>query len=76
MALEGAYSVADDMARQLLCFGRRIGTEEIVSKIEAVDVEAVRRVGRRLFTGGEPTLTVLGPARDIPPLRWLGVGTG
>ncbi len=76
MALESAYSVADDMARQLLCFGRRIPTEEVVAKIEAVDVEAVRRVGRRLFAGGEPTLTVLGPAREIPALDRLGIRAG
>lgn len=66
MALEGAYATTDDLARQLLCYGRLIPTAEIVAQIDAVDEAAIRRVGRRLFSGAAPTVTGLGPIAGLP----------
>ena len=51
MGLESCSSVCEDLARQLLCFGRHIPTEEVVAKIDAVDTAAVRRLGSRLLAG-------------------------
>jgi predicted Zn-dependent peptidase len=66
MALESCSAVCEETARQLLCFGRRIPTGEIVAKIEAVDAEAIRRLGRRLLSGGKLTLAAVGPLRRLP----------
>ncbi len=60
MGRESTSSRAEQLARQLMVFGRPLPVDEIVAGIEAVDVERVRRVARRLF-GSTPTLAALGP---------------
>jgi predicted Zn-dependent peptidase len=43
-----------------LTYGRPLPTEEIIARIEAVDVAHLARVARRL-TAGAPTLAAIGP---------------
>ena len=69
MSLESCYAVCEELARQLICLGRRVPTEEIVARLDAVDVEAVRRVGRRLLGGGPLTMAAIGPLAALPELR-------
>jgi predicted Zn-dependent peptidase len=68
MALESCFAQSEELARQLLIFGRRIPQDEIIAKIDAVDEAAIRRVGSRLLGGGAPTLTALGPLAHLPDL--------
>jgi predicted Zn-dependent peptidase len=68
MALESCFAQSEELARQLLIFNRRIPPEEIIAKIDAVDIAAIRRVGRRLLTGGGPTLAAIGPLGRLPSL--------
>jgi predicted Zn-dependent peptidase len=68
MALESCFAQSEELARQLLVFGRRIPPDEIIAKIDAVDQEAIRRVGRRLLAGGGPTLAAIGPVAQLPDL--------
>ena len=66
MGLESCSSVCEDLARQLLCFGRHVPTEELVAKIDAVDTDAVRRVGRQMLKGKGLTLAAVGPLDALP----------
>ena len=66
MGLESCSSVCEDLARQLLCFGRHIPTEEVVARIDAVDTAAVRRAGRQLLAGKGLTLAAVGPLDALP----------
>lgn len=66
MALESCSAVCEENARQLLCFGRRLTTAEIVARIDAVDEAAVRRAGQRLLAGKGLTLTAVGPIDALP----------
>jgi len=68
MALESSSAQCDELARQLLVFERRVPPDEIVARIDAVDEDAIRRVGRRLLAG-PPTLTAIGPLRHLAPLE-------
>jgi predicted Zn-dependent peptidase len=68
MALESCFAQSEELARQLLIFGRRVPPDEIVAKINAVDESALRRVGRRLLTAGGPTLAAIGPLQQLPDL--------
>ena len=64
MGLESTGTRCEQMAQHILVYGRPLTVEEIVAKIEAVDLTAVRRVAARLATG-RPTLASLGPVARV-----------
>jgi len=64
MSLESTSSRAEQLARQLMIFGRTIPAEEAVAEIEAVDEGAIKRVAARIFTG-TPTIAALGPISQV-----------
>jgi predicted Zn-dependent peptidase len=68
MALESCFAQSEELARQLLVFGRRIPPDEIIAKVDAVDRAAIRRTGRRLLEGGGPTLAAIGPLAHLADL--------
>ena len=45
MALESSGARAEQLARQMIAYGRPIPLDEIVGKIEAVTVESARAAG-------------------------------
>ena len=60
MGLESTSNRCEQLGQHLLMFGRPIPTEEVVEKVDAVDVAAVSRVARRLLE--RPlTLAAMGP---------------
>ena len=68
MGLESCFAQSEDLARQLMIFGRRIPHEETIAEIDAVDAEAIRRVGERLIEGNRPSLAAIGPIGRLPDL--------
>ncbi len=66
-ALESSGARADQLARQILGFGRIIPVEEIVAKVDAVDVSKVKSAASRLVAKAKPTLAVIGPKGGLEP---------
>jgi len=66
MSLESTGSRAEQLGEQMLVFGRPLPIEEIVARIDAVDIDAVRRVAGRVFTG-RPSLAAIGPLGRMMP---------
>ncbi len=64
MALESTMSRCEHLAQQLLVYGRPIPIEEMVRKIDGVDLETVRRMARRLRQE-RPTVAALGPLETL-----------
>ena len=64
MSLESTSARCEQLARQIMIFGRPIPVAETVAKIEAVDAAAVTAVARRM-TAGKPVLTALGPIAGV-----------
>ena len=64
MGRESSGARAEQLGQQILAYGRPLTVEEVVGKIEAVDGEAVRKVGRRLLTS-RPTMVALGPVGRV-----------
>ena len=60
MSLESTSARCEQLARQMMVFGRPIPVAEVVANIEAVDADAVRRTARRV-TAGRPVIAALGP---------------
>lgn len=68
--LESPGGRVEQMARQVLSFGRVIDGAEIAARLDAVDLEAVRGAGRAMLES-KPTLTVTGPVGKLPTLAKL-----
>ena len=66
MSLESTSFRAEQLAQQILIFGRPLPVEELVSRIEAVDTYAVARLAKQIFSGN-PTLAAIGPIGRLEP---------
>lgn len=65
MALESSSARAEQLARQMLAYGRPIPLAELVARIDAVSVESVRAAGRALIARSRPAVAALGPGRGL-----------
>lgn len=64
MSLESSSARAEQLARQLLIFGRPVPLEELVRRIDAVDADAVVRLAGRL-SKGRPAVAAMGPIAKL-----------
>ena len=62
MALESSGARAEQLARQMIVYGRPIPIDEIVAKVDAVTVESTRAAGRALIARSRPAVAALGPS--------------
>ena len=65
MALESSSARAEQLARQIMIYGRPLPLSEIVGKIEAVTVESTQAAGRALLARSRPAVAGLGPGRGL-----------
>jgi predicted Zn-dependent peptidase len=65
MALESSGSRAEQLARQMIVYGRPVPIDEIIGKIEAVTVDSVKAAGRLLLSRARPAVAVLGPGQRL-----------
>lgn len=68
MGLESSGARCEQLAQQLIIFGRPLTIEETVAHIDAVDADQIAALARRIFAGGGEapiTLATLGPQADI-----------
>jgi predicted Zn-dependent peptidase len=72
-ALETPGGRIERIARQLLSWGRVVASEEIVRKVDALEVDHVREAGRHLLQGA-PTLAAIGPIKELPSLDGIASG--
>jgi len=70
MSLESTSARSEQLAQQLLVFGRPIPSDEITARIEAVDAATVRRVAGRV-AAGTPTCAAIGPIGQLEPYQRL-----
>ncbi len=64
MELESSSSRCEQLARQMMVFGRPLLTKEIIAHIEAVDTQAILNVARRIFRS-PLTVAALGPVSKL-----------
>lgn len=85
MALESRMVQAEDLGRQVLAHGHKLPADEMLSKIDAVTLDDLVRVARRIFRpqsspdalrptaqefrSGEPTILAAGKLEGIPDVR-------
>jgi predicted Zn-dependent peptidase len=71
MALESSRARVEQLARQMLIFGRPIPLSEIVAKVEAVTVESAQASGRELIRRSRPAIAVLGPGSGLETVAMI-----
>ncbi len=65
MALESSSARAEQLARQIIAWGRPIPLDEIVAKVEAVTVASTRAAGLALIARSRPAIAALGPGPGL-----------
>ncbi|MGP0059730.1 MAG: M16 family metallopeptidase [Beijerinckiaceae bacterium] len=63
-ALESPAARAEQIARQILAFGRVLSRDEIIAKIDRLGVEEVRAAGRAALRS-KPTVAAIGPISKV-----------
>ena len=71
MSLESTSARSEQLARQLLLFGRPIPNSEIIENIDSTDPTKLSAVACRLLTNGPLTVTSLGPPSNMPDYEAL-----
>jgi predicted Zn-dependent peptidase len=61
MGMESPSQRAEQLARQILIYGRPVSTAEMIAKVDAVDASAIRRFGSHLLQRSTPAFAALGP---------------
>lgn len=74
MALESSGARAEQLARQIIAYGRPIPLPELVAKIDAVTVESARAAGRALLARSKPAISALGPGKGLEAAASLAQG--
>ena len=69
-SLESPGGKLEQMARQVLVFGRAIPREELARRLDAVSLADVRAAGRSLLKG-HATVAAVGPLDDLAPAEAL-----
>jgi predicted Zn-dependent peptidase len=64
MDLESSSSRCEQLARQMMVFGRPLPTEEVVANIESVDRDAILNTAQRIFSS-PLTVAALGPISKL-----------
>jgi predicted Zn-dependent peptidase len=65
MGLESPSQRAEQIARQILIFGRPVPTQELIAKVDAVDADLVRRFGTEIVGKSKPAFAALGPISKL-----------
>src|SRR5258707_11919603 len=53
------------MAGHLYTYGRVLGIEELIDRVEAVDAAALRRFAEQLCRRGDPAIAAVGPVKRL-----------
>lgn len=70
MALESTTTRCEQLAQQMMVYGRPLSPAEITDRIEAVEPEHIAQLAQTLFSQ-KPTLTALGPLKNLEPYEIL-----
>ncbi|HEY4264869.1 MAG TPA: pitrilysin family protein [Micropepsaceae bacterium] len=65
MGLESPHQRCELMAGHLYAYGRVLGLDEVIARVDAVDAGALRRFAERLCRTGNPAVAAVGPVKRL-----------
>ena len=69
--LDGTTAVCEDIGRQTLTYGRRMGPAEVLLRIDAVDTAAVRAAASAFIDDKEVAVAGVGNVHEMPDVNWF-----
>ena len=69
--LDGSTVICEDIGRQMLTYGRRMHPVEVLTRIDAVDKNAVKQAANRFFFDRDHALAAIGPIWELPDYNWI-----
>lgn len=69
--LDGSRPIVEDIGRQLLTYGRRVHPTEVLARVDAVDVAAIKNAATRFFLDRDHALAAMGPIYELPDYDWI-----
>jgi processing peptidase subunit beta len=71
LSLDDTSQIAEDIGRQVLCYGRRVPIDEMFARIDAVDESTVMRVASEYVFDREMAVSSMGPVGYLPDYNWM-----
>nr|BAN65530.1 mitochondrial processing peptidase beta subunit [Babesia bovis] len=65
---DSTSTVAEEVARQIIVYGRRMPVAEFLLRLEQIDAEEVKRVAWKYLHDHEVAVTAMGPLHGMPSL--------
>ncbi|CDJ41282.1 mitochondrial-processing peptidase beta subunit, putative [Eimeria tenella] len=66
--LDSTTSVAEDLGRQILVYGRHVPTAEFLMRLNAIDADEIKRVAWKYLHDKEVAVSAMGPLHGMPQL--------
>lgn len=70
-SLDGHWNVAEDIGRQLLCYGRRMSVAETFTRIDAVTVNDIKATAAKFINDQDHALAAVGGIHGLPDYNWI-----
>jgi predicted Zn-dependent peptidase len=74
MGLESSISRSEQMARQLLAFGRLVPADELIERVEAVTADAVLSTANGMLVGSAASVALVGAGEEGERIADLATG--
>lgn len=71
LSLDDTSQIAEDIGRQVLCYGRRVSTEEMFARIDSVCAATIMRVAGEYIFDREMAVSSMGPVGYLPDYNWM-----
>ncbi len=75
LSLDSTSAITEDIGRQVLAYGRRIGLPEVFTQIEAVDAGVVKRVASAYLYDRCPAVVGMGAIGSMPDYNRIRAST-
>jgi processing peptidase subunit beta len=69
--LDSLPNVADDIARQMLAYDRRMTNAELFARIDAINTDDIKRTANKVINDEDHALAAIGPIYELPDYNWI-----